>query len=62
MVNNSTECLSHRHNIVDILYTGRSYKDEQYLPCLWREGNHKLGKRTLQASQLYTQYNRILAF
>jgi hypothetical protein len=47
-----------------IFYTiGRSYNDEQYLPCLWREENHKTSKRTmLQAGQLYTKCNRRLAF
>jgi len=48
--------VSHTDTPLWIFYTsGSSYKDEQYLACLWREENHTAMKRTaLEARQFYT--------
>jgi len=47
-----------------IIYTsGRNYKDEQYLPHLWREENHTTSKRiVLYATQIYKECSRKLPF
>jgi len=40
-----------------------SYKDEQYVPCLWREENHTTSKRiVLYGRQLYTECSMKLPF
>ena len=55
--------MSHTDATLWLFYTsGRSYKVEQYLPCLWREENHTTRKRkVLYVSQLYIDCNRKLA-